>query len=141
MHIILAGNGTYVYFLFLSLTKRGASVTVVDNHHEECTRLAQEQRGTILEGEYVFPNLLEEAGAHHADAVIALAPTDHENLSIGQLVLMRFHVPRALAIVNDPENEQVFTKFGIQTLSPVKMVTDLLCEKDSKTEKTDITDG
>ncbi len=141
MHIILAGNGKYLYFLFLSLAARGASVTVVNNDHEECTRLAQQQRGTVLEGEYIFPNLLEEAGAHHADAVIALAPTDHENLSVGQLALMRFQVPRALAIVNDPENEQVFAAFGIQTLSPVRLVTDLLYMKDSRKENTDITDG
>lgn len=129
MHVILAGNGTHLLLLCRICMAQGVTVTVVNNQHDECLEIARHPEITVFEGEYVFPGLLEEAGAHHADVLVALAPADHENLTIGQVAQTRFQVPRVLAIVHDPENEQVFASCGIKSVVPVRNLIDQLFAK------------
>jgi trk system potassium uptake protein len=127
MNILLAGGGKLVYFLSRAFISKGYTVTVIDNDREECTWLARNVKATVVFGAWSDLSILEEAGAALADALVAITPNDQDNFAICQLADMSFHIPRKLALVNDPDNESIFTQLGITAVfSPVKILSNLI---------------
>ena len=57
--------------------------------------------------------MLEDAGARQADVLVALTPEDQDNLIACQVARQMFGVPRVLALVNDPDNEEIFKRLGV----------------------------
>jgi trk system potassium uptake protein TrkA len=71
--------------------------------------------------------VLEEAGARRADVVLSLAPYDPDNLVACQIAQRLYNVPRTLALINDPENEQVFRQLGItEVFSATRVIGSLI---------------
>jgi len=55
--------------------------------------------------------------------VIAVTGDDEDNLVICQVAKRRFKAPRTIARINNPKNEAIFIKLGIDTtISPTKLV-------------------
>jgi trk system potassium uptake protein TrkA len=70
------------------------------------------------EGKY-----LREAGANRADIVAAVTGDDEDNLVICQMAKHHFDVPRTIARVNNPKNEQLFRHLGVdEIISPTRMI-------------------
>ncbi|MGD8398780.1 MAG: TrkA family potassium uptake protein [Anaerolineae bacterium] len=116
MRLILVGGGETIetiYFLARHFGERGDDVTIVTPDPDEARMLARRAGATVLLGDGSHPALLEEAGARRADAVLALAPYDPDNLVTCQIAQKLYGVPRTLALVNDPDNEDVFQRLGI----------------------------
>jgi trk system potassium uptake protein TrkA len=126
MHILIVGGEKVVYFLSRTFLSKGYRVTIVNRHRDECTQLARRLKATIVFGDGSDPQILEEAEADTADAVLAVTPNDQDNLVICQLAELRFRVPRRLALVNDPENEQVFRELGITAVSTTRILSSLI---------------
>ena len=126
MNILMVGGGKAVYFLCRTFLSKGYRVTIVNRDKEECTLLARRLKSTIVHGDGSDPEVLEDAGANTADALLAVTPNDQDNLVICQLADLRFGVPRTLALVNDPENEEVFRGLGIAAVSTTRIVTGLI---------------
>lgn len=127
MNILLVGGGKIIYFLSRSFLSKGYRVTVINNDRDDSTWLARNVKATIVYGSFSDPQILKEAEADTADAVVALTPNDQDNLAICQLAEMSFHIPRKLALINDPDNESIFTQLGITTVfSPVKILSSLI---------------
>jgi trk system potassium uptake protein TrkA len=80
-------------------------------------------------GDGSSPQVLEDAGAETVDAVLAAAPRDEDNLVICQLAEMKFHVPRIIALVNDPDNEHVFRQLGIADTFSITLLLSSLIEQ------------
>ena len=66
-----------------------------------------------MQGDGCEVRIMEEAGAERADAIVAVTGDDEDNLVICQMAKMQFSVPRTIARVNDPRNEALFHRFGI----------------------------
>lgn len=113
MNIIIVGGRKLTYFLARTFVSKGYPVTIINRDHEVCTWLARRLKATVVCGDGSDPRVLEDAGAETADVVLAATPYDEDNLVICQLAQVRFHVPRILAVVNDPENEEVMRQLGI----------------------------
>jgi trk system potassium uptake protein TrkA len=116
MRVILIGGGETietVYFLAKLFTHRGHTVTVVNPYRDEAQMLAQRVEATILLGDGSDPDVLEEAGARRSDVVLSLTPYDPDNLVACQIAQQLFGVPRTMALVNDPDNEEIFQQLGI----------------------------
>ena len=126
MNILIVGGGKAVYFLCRTFLSKGYRVTIVNRDREECTRLARRLKAVVVHGDGSDPEILEEAGAGSADAVLAVTPNDQDNLVICQLADKRYEVHRTLALVNDPENEQVFRELGIAAVSTTRILTSLV---------------
>lgn len=127
MNIILCGGGRLGYFLARDLLARGHRVTVVDDDRDDCDWLARRLRATILLGRADDPDALEEAGAHGAEAVVAMTARDDQNLMICRLSRTVFDVPQTISVVNDPDNEAVFRQLGVTaTVSVTRLMSDLL---------------
>ncbi len=130
MRVILLGGGETVemiYFLARLFVRRGYDVTIVNPHAAEAQMLARRVKATVLLGDGSDPTILEEAGARQADLVLSLTPQDPDNLVACQVAQKLYGVPRTLALVNDPENEQVFRQLGItEVFSSTKVIGSLI---------------
>ena len=122
MKMLVVGGGRMLYFLCQSFLAKGYDVTVINRSREECVRLARALKATVVYGDGSDPRILEEAGAASFDSILAATPNDEDNLVICQMAERRFGVRRALAVVNDPDNEDVFKRLGVAAISTTRTV-------------------
>ena len=128
-NILIVGGGKLVYFLTRILLAKGSRVTIINKDKLECTQLARALKATVVHGNGSDPSVLKEAGAGIIDAIIAVTPYDQDNLVICQVATMRFGVKRTLALVNDPDNEEVFKELGISAFSTTRIISNLIEQK------------
>ena len=127
MRIVIIGGSKTVYHLTRQLVERGNHVTIINRESTRSRELSQMTRATVVYGEGTDASRLEEAGARRADVVLALTSHDQDNLIACQLAQKLYGVPRSLALVNDPENEEVFTKLGVQiAFSATRVIASLI---------------
>lgn len=126
MKVMVIGGGKSVYFLCKTFLEKGHTLTVINRDHGECVRIARRLKVTVVEGDGSDPAILEEAGAYGMDAVLALTPNDQDNLAVGQIARLQYGVPRCVALVNDPENEEVFGELGVTAFSTTRLVGTML---------------
>ncbi len=126
MNVIVAGSGRPVQYLGQAFLAKGHSVTVVNPDPEECARLSRRLGATVVRGDASDRSVLEEAGARSADVVLAATPADADNLVVCQLAHRHFGVERVVALANDPENEEIFRRLGVESVSTSLAVANLI---------------
>lgn len=131
MNLLIVGGGVLAYFLSQSLIRKGHRVVVINRDGEECIELSRRLNATIVKGDATRPRLLEDAGIRTQDAVLAITPNDADNLLICQSSARLFGVRRALALVNDPQNEEIFHRLGVPETISVTSVISALIERRS----------
>lgn len=130
MHTIITGHMTLAVHLSRNLGEHGHEVTIIHENHDVCRTMARGGRERVICGDAVDPRVLDDCGAGSADVVIALTDEDDRNLAICQLARLRFQVPRTLAFVNDPANEEVFHALGVGAVfSPVRILASLVDQR------------
>jgi trk system potassium uptake protein TrkA len=71
--------------------------------------------------------VLAEAGTARADVIVAVTGDDEDNLVISQVAKSHFQVPRTIARINNPKNEQIFRMLGINaTVSSTDIILGVL---------------
>lgn len=131
MKVMIVGGGKPLYFLCRNLAAKGYEVVIVNRSREECVELARHLPAAVVCGDGSDPEILKEAGAMAADAVLAITPADQDNLVICQLASLRFGVPRAVALANDPDNVEVFEKLGVSAFSTTRIIGSLIEQRAS----------
>jgi trk system potassium uptake protein TrkA len=126
MNILITGSGKTVYFICRNYITKGHKVTVINRDHNEGTWLARRLKVISIHGDWSDPSVLEEAGASFADVVLAVTPNDHDNLAICQIASLHFGVQQTLALVNDPDNEEIFRQLGIPAVSTTHIMSNLV---------------
>jgi trk system potassium uptake protein TrkA len=126
MNILIAGGGKPVYFLCRTFISKGYKVTVINRDFNESTWLAKNLKVISIYGDWGSPSILEEAGANFADIALAVTPNDHDNLAICQIASLHFKVPQTLALVNDPDNEDVFKQLGVPAVSTANILSNMV---------------
>lgn len=126
MRVLIIGGGKPITFLCRTFLAKGHDVTVINHDQEECVQLARRFKVAVIHGDGSDPTILEEAGAYGADAVLAVTGNDQDNLAACQLARLQFDVPRNVALVNDPDNERVFRKLGIDAISTTRAVASMI---------------
>jgi trk system potassium uptake protein TrkA len=111
--LLLVGEDQTTYYLARQFASQGHEVTVITRDPEQAVGLSRRLRATIVPGDGTDPVVLERAGARRATAVLALSRHDHENLAVCQAAQRRFGVPRTVAVVHDPDHEEVFRRLGV----------------------------
>jgi len=129
MKVIIVGAYQTSYYLCRIFQSKGYNITIINRKQEECERLAHNLKATIVHGDGSDPQILEDAGAHTADAILAITPNDQDNLLICQLSFSHFHIPKTLAVVNDPDNEMVFKELGVPAISFTRVLSILIEQK------------
>ena len=126
MNILIAGGGKTVYFLCRTFISKGHKVTVINRSQDESIWSARQLKIVSIQGDWSDPLVLEEAGTNSMDAVLAVTPNDHDNLAICQIASLHFKVPQTLALVNDPDNEEVFKQLGVTAISTARILSNLM---------------
>lgn len=127
MYIIIGGGGEVGYYLARNLLNQGHEVLLLEKDVLRYKRLGNELGQAIFRGDACEARVLEEAGARRADVVIAVTGEDEDNLVICQVAKKRFNVGRTIARLNNPRNELLFQKLGIDvTVSPTKSILSLV---------------
>jgi trk system potassium uptake protein TrkA len=131
MRVILVGGGETIetiYYLARLFERRGYQVTIVNPFPEEALMLSRRTKATVILGNGSDPALLEEAGARRADVVLSLTAYDPDNLAACQIAQTMYKVPRTMALVNDPDNEELFRQLGIPLVFSATRVIGSLIE-------------
>jgi len=130
MNVIIIGGGKKLHFLTKSFVSKGYNTTIINNDPDYSKKLARTHEVKVLYGDGTKPYILEDAGAAYADMVIALTPKDPDNLVICQLAQKKFKVRKTFAIVNDPQNIDIFKKIGVDTvISTADIISSLIEQK------------
>ena len=125
MYIVIVGGGSVGYHLCRALLNEGQEALVLEKEAVKCGRFGDELGSVCMRGDGCEATTLAEAGTARADVFIATTDEDEDNLVACQLAKHKFDVPRTIARVNDPKNEKIFRKLGIDcTIS----VTNLILE-------------
>lgn len=114
--VLLIGGRSKAKSLAMSLIKKGYRVTVINDTYEDCLKLAEIDKLTVINGDGTKPFVLEDASAANVDIAIAMASKDEDNLVICELCKKRFHVKKTVALVSDPKKTEFFYKMGIDSV-------------------------
>ena len=114
MYAIVAGGGKVGANLSRSLLRMGHEVTLIEQSQYRFERVQAEFEDQILLGDATELHVLERAGiARPPELVLAVTGDDEDNLIICQLAREGYRVPKVIARVNDPRNQEHFDLLDI----------------------------
>ncbi|MHB9145069.1 MAG: potassium channel family protein [Symbiobacteriia bacterium] len=127
MRIVVVGGGKVGYYLVKTLAHEGHDVSVIETDERLCSTLAAEFGALVIRGDGTSLQALEDAGIGDADAIAAVTGQDETNLVICQLAKRVFHVRRTIARCNNPKNQAVFRRLGVdRAVSSTGIIADYM---------------
>lgn len=123
MYIVVVGGGKVGYFLSKTLLSEGHEVLVLEKDAAKCEAICEELGGVCKHGDGCEARTLADVGTERADMFIAVTNEDEDNLVACQVAKHKFNVPRTIARINNPKNENIFKKLGIDvTVSSTNLI-------------------
>src|SRR3954449_4018205 len=122
MFVLVVGGGKVGYYLTKELIESGHEVALMEKDRGRADQIADEIGSVVISQDGCEGKYLHEAGANRADIVAAVTGDDEDNLVICQMAKHHFDVPRTIARVNNPRNEELFRHLGVdEIISPTRM--------------------
>lgn len=116
MYIIIVGCGKVGYHLAQALLSAGHEVLAIEQDSRKYAAIVDSLGSIVISGDGSEVSVLQEAGANRADALIAVTGKDEDNLVACQVAKHQFRVPKTIALANNPENEELFEKLGVDVV-------------------------
>ena len=130
MYIIVVGGGRVGYYLSRALLDEGHEILVVEKDAARREFICNELGSVCIRGDGCEAATLAEIGTERADMLIAVTGDDEDNLVACQVAKHKFNVPRTIARINNPDNEAIFKKLGIDvTVSSTNVILESIEEK------------
>lgn len=127
MKVVIMGCGRAGAELATSLDSEGHEVSVIDINSYQFTRYLPESfGGRKIVGNGIDQDVQRKAGIEGADAFIAVTPGDNRNVMAAQIAKHIFDVPRVVVRIYDPIRQEMYEKLGLRTVSPTKVIPQLL---------------
>src|SRR5437867_7677570 len=121
--VLVIGGGKVGYYLTKELIDSGHEVVLMEKEQARANQIADEIGSIVIPHDGCEGRYLAQAGANRADIVAAVTGDDEDNLVICQMAKHHFDVPRTIARVNNPKNEELFKHLGVDELiSPTRMI-------------------
>jgi trk system potassium uptake protein TrkA len=121
--VLVIGGGKVGYYLTKELVDSGHEVVLMEKDRDRASQIADEIGSIVIAHDGCEGTYLAQAGANRADIVAAVTGDDEDNLVICQMAKHHFDVPRTIARVNNPKNEELFKHLGVDELiSPTRMI-------------------
>ena len=114
MYVLVAGGGKVGFHLAQELLEGNHEVLIVERESARSAQIVDELGEIVLNGDGCEATTLDAAGVARADIVAAVTGDDEDNLVICEIARRR-GVPRTVARINNPKNELLFKKRGIET--------------------------
>ncbi len=133
MYIIVVGAGDVGYYLAKELLTQGHEVLLIEKDPAKLERIEDELGSIGMKGDGCEAATIEEAGAERANLFVAVTDGDEDNLVACQVAKHRFNVPRTIARIGNPKNENLFKELGIDvTVSTTNLILDYIAKEMSK---------
>src|SRR5437868_3367017 len=127
MYILVVGGGKVGYYLTKTLVNEGYEILLIEKKPRKVATYGERFGSVVVEGDGAELATLEAAGAARADVVVAVTGDDEDNLVVCQTAKKAFNVPRTIARVNNPKNEEIFKKLGIDvTVSATNLILNII---------------
>jgi len=127
MYIIVIGGGRVGYYLLKGLLNEGHEVLLVERDARICATITEEMGSVCYHGDGCEAATLGEVGASRADMLVAVTGDDADNLVACQVAKHKYHVPRTIARIRNPQNEALFKKLGIDvTISTTAIILEYI---------------
>jgi trk system potassium uptake protein TrkA len=114
VYIIIGGGGKVGYHLALELLQGNHEVLIIEKDGGRASSVAEELGESVIAGDACEATVLDAAGVARAELIAAVTGDDEDNLVICEIARQR-GVPRTIARINNPKNELLFKKRGIET--------------------------
>jgi trk system potassium uptake protein TrkA len=113
-YAIVAGGGKVGANVARSLLAMGNEVTLIEQRPERYEQLEDEFDHQVILGDATELHVLVRAGIERPpDLVLGVTGDDEDNLIICQIASEGYRVPKVIARVNDPRNQEHFDLLGI----------------------------
>jgi trk system potassium uptake protein TrkA len=124
MYVIIIGGGQVGYYLTKTLLSEEHEVLLIEKDVARAAALKIELGDDIVkQGDGSEMRVLQEIGLNRADVIVAATGADEDNLVVCQMAKKKFNVPKTIARVNDPRNEELFQRLGIDiTVSSTTLI-------------------
>ncbi len=114
MYVVIVGGGRVGKDLAKLLLPEGHDVVLMEKDSDLAEQLSKEFDALIIEGDGTELDYMKDAGLNRADVLVAVTGDDKSNLIMCQLADRIFKVPKVVGRVNNPKNEAVFTRLGVE---------------------------
>jgi len=122
MFVLVVGGGKVGYYLTKELIENGHEIVLMEKDRVRAAQIVDELGSIVVPQDGCEGRFLRLAGANRADIVAAVTGDDEDNLVICQMAKHHFDVPRTIARVNNPKNEDLFRHLGVdEIISPTRM--------------------
>jgi trk system potassium uptake protein TrkA len=113
VYIVVVGGGKVGYYLTKTLVNEGYEVLLIEKDAAKVSTWSERFGAVVLQGDGSEVAILEKAGVARADVLIATSGDDEDNLIVAQLGQHLFNVPKVIARINNPKNEEIFRRLGV----------------------------
>lgn len=125
MNITIIGCGKTGSRLANALDERGYDVSVVDNDETKFSFLSDDFSGLAVCGDETDIDVLRNAGCDNANMAFVVTGKDNVNVMVAQTLQVEFGLEEVYLRVLDPSREAVFRKFGLKTVCPTRLESDI----------------
>jgi trk system potassium uptake protein TrkA len=109
MFVFIAGGELTGAELASGLLARDHQVRLMEHRPAVLERIHRElPTEAVIEGNVTDPHALESAGIGQAQVMVAFTTHDATNLVLCYVAHTLYHVPRTIAVINDPRNAWLF---------------------------------
>jgi trk system potassium uptake protein TrkA len=132
MNVLVVGGGNTGSHLAKILLNAGHTVHVIEERPAILEKLTQEiPEDAIITGDGSSPVVLEKAGIHTTQVLVAVTGSDETNLVITSLGRFEFNVQRVIARINNPKNAWLFTpEMGVDvSLNQAELLASMSAEE------------
>lgn len=123
MYIVIVGGGKVGFYLAKELVEAGHEALVIERDAAKAAEIAETLGEIAMRGDGCEAATQERAGCGRADLFVAVTGDDEDNLVACQVARHKFNVKRVVARINNPKNELIFRKLGIDvTVSATSVI-------------------
>jgi len=128
VYVVVVGGGKVGYYLTKSLLAEGYEVVLSEKEKGRAAELAEVLGESVaVRGDGCEASFLADIGTERADVLVAVTGEDEDNLVSCQMAKVKFQVPRTIARVNNPKNQGIFERLGIDvTVSATNILLALI---------------
>jgi trk system potassium uptake protein TrkA len=126
-YVVVMGGGRVGYFLTRALRENNIEVTILEQSQKIYDLVTRQVDCPVILGDGSSIRIQEQAGMSRANVFVAVTNHDQDNLIACQIAKRRFGVPKTVARVKNPRNEEVMQRMGVDiTVSSTSIITSII---------------
>jgi len=126
MYLVIVGAGDTGMPLIEIATTDGNEVAVIERNTERAEQASKQYDCLVINDDATSKDVLQDAGADRADALISTTDQDATNIMVC-LLAQELEVPDIVSVVKDPEHMGLYRKIGVNTMeNPQRLIAEYL---------------